>query len=92
MDVAEVYDWFAQESRLAAEQTNEPRQREMFLRLALMWATAHNRVVAPTKHGRNGRRRRSLPHQHRVDGRRRERHAAFVHDAALASRMSRSGR
>jgi hypothetical protein len=40
MDVAEVYDWFAQESRLAAEQTNEPMQREMFLRLALMWATA----------------------------------------------------
>ena len=40
MNIADVYDWFAQESRLAAEQTNEPRQREMLLRLALMWATA----------------------------------------------------
>ena len=36
MDLASVFDWFAQESGRAAEQANEPMQREMFLRLALM--------------------------------------------------------
>ena len=40
MDLASVFDWFAQESGRAAEQANEPMQREMFLRLALMWAAA----------------------------------------------------
>ena len=40
MDLASVLDWFAQESGRAAEQANEPMQREMFLRLALMWAAA----------------------------------------------------
>ena len=39
-DIASVFDWFAQESGRAAEQTNESMQREMFLRLALMWETA----------------------------------------------------
>jgi hypothetical protein len=38
MDTAELFDLFAQESMRIAEQTSEPRQREMFLRLALMWA------------------------------------------------------
>jgi hypothetical protein len=52
MNIADVYDWFAQESRLAAEQTNEPRQREMLLKLALMWAAAarHTRDEASTTH------------------------------------------
>jgi hypothetical protein len=40
MDLASVFDWFAQESGRAAEQANEPMQRDMFLRLALMWAAA----------------------------------------------------
>ena len=40
MDVAEVYDWFAQESMKAGKQATEWKQRETFLRLALMWATA----------------------------------------------------
>ena len=40
MDIGGVFDWFARESMRAAEQSNEWRQREMFLRLALMWATA----------------------------------------------------
>ena len=40
MEIASVFEWFAQESMNAAEQANEPRQREMLLRLALMWATA----------------------------------------------------
>jgi hypothetical protein len=40
MDVADVYDWFAQESMEAGKQATEWKQRETFLRLALMWATA----------------------------------------------------
>ena len=30
MDIAGVFDWFALESVRIAEQTNDPRQREMF--------------------------------------------------------------
>ena len=50
MDIASVFDWFAQESGRAAEQANEPMQREMFLRLALMWAAAAQQCCneAPT--------------------------------------------
>ena len=50
MDIASVFDWFAQESGRAAEQANERMQREMFLRLALMWAAAAQqcRNEAPT--------------------------------------------
>jgi hypothetical protein len=40
VDTAELFDLFAQESMRIAEQANEPREREMFLRLALMWAAA----------------------------------------------------
>ena len=40
MDIASVFEWFVQESMNAAEQANEPRQRETLLKLALMWATA----------------------------------------------------
>jgi len=40
MDTASVFEWFAQESWAAAEQTHEQPQREIWLRLALMWALA----------------------------------------------------
>jgi hypothetical protein len=40
MDIAIVFDWFAQESKHAAEQTKDPKQREILVKLALMWATA----------------------------------------------------
>jgi hypothetical protein len=40
MDIASVFEWFAQESMNAAEQANEPRQRETFLKLALLWTAA----------------------------------------------------
>jgi hypothetical protein len=36
MDMAGVFEWFAQESWAAAELTHEQPQREIWLRLALM--------------------------------------------------------
>ena len=40
MDLVILFDWFANESMDAALQAAEWQQREMFLRLALMWGTA----------------------------------------------------
>jgi hypothetical protein len=40
MDITSVFEWFAQESVFAAELTHEPRQREIWTRLAVMWASA----------------------------------------------------
>ena len=40
MDIASVFAWFAQESISSADQANDPKQREMFTQLALLWATA----------------------------------------------------
>jgi hypothetical protein len=40
MDLASVFDWFTNESLNAALQATEWKKREMFLRLALLWATA----------------------------------------------------
>jgi hypothetical protein len=40
MDLVILFDWFTNESIDAALQATEWRQREMFLRLALMWGAA----------------------------------------------------
>jgi hypothetical protein len=40
MDIANVFEWFAQESVVAAQLTHEQPQREIWIRLAVMWATA----------------------------------------------------
>ena len=40
MDMASVFEWFAQESMFAAELAHEPRQREIWARLAELWASA----------------------------------------------------
>jgi hypothetical protein len=40
MDIAILFDWFTNESIEAALQATEWQQREMFLRLALMWGAA----------------------------------------------------
>jgi hypothetical protein len=40
MNIASVYDCFARDSMCVALQTNDPRQREIFLTLALLWAGA----------------------------------------------------
>ena len=37
MDLASVFDWFTQESTSAAEQTDEPRQREIWMKLSELW-------------------------------------------------------
>jgi Tfp pilus assembly major pilin PilA len=43
MDLPSVFDWFAQDSIRAAEQTDEPRKREILLKLASQWAAAAQR-------------------------------------------------
>ena len=43
MDFGTVSEWFAQESLLAAEVATDPVQREVWLRLALMWLSAARR-------------------------------------------------
>ena len=40
MNITSVFEWFAQESVFAAELTHEPRQREIWTRLAVMWESA----------------------------------------------------
>ena len=37
MDIASVFEWFAQESKSIAEQAAEREQREKFAELALLW-------------------------------------------------------
>jgi len=39
MDLVILFDWFTNERMDAALQATEWQQREMFLRLALMWGT-----------------------------------------------------
>jgi hypothetical protein len=38
MDIAIVFEWFAWDSLVAAEIATDPVQREVWVRLALMWA------------------------------------------------------
>ena len=40
MDIATVFEWFAEESKSIAEQETEPAQREKFVKLASLWANA----------------------------------------------------
>jgi len=40
MDIASVFEWFAQETVHIAEQANEVRRRETLGKLALLWAAA----------------------------------------------------
>jgi hypothetical protein len=43
MDLATIFEWFAQESMTAAEQTKVPIKREMWLRLGSLWMAAAQR-------------------------------------------------
>jgi hypothetical protein len=71
MDLVILFDWFTNESMDAALQATEWQQREMFLRLALMWGTAAQqcRKEASTE---------TQLTQHRVDRRPRELQHATV--------------
>jgi hypothetical protein len=40
MNIASVFNWFASESARAAEKTDDLSQREIWSRLALLWAAA----------------------------------------------------
>jgi hypothetical protein len=44
MDIARAYDWLARDCIHAAEQTEDPRQREILLRLAVQWEAAAQKV------------------------------------------------
>ena len=39
-DDSRLFDWFALNSKYVAEQTDDPKQREMWIRLAELWAAA----------------------------------------------------
>ena len=65
MDIASVFDWFAQESTSAAEHTDEPRERDTWMKLAKLWATAAQRCRDETATLRPG----SQSIQHRIDRR-----------------------
>ena len=43
MDLTTIFEWFAQESMTAAEQTKVPIKREMWLRLGSLWMAAAQR-------------------------------------------------
>jgi hypothetical protein len=40
INITSIFDWFAQDSAYAAEHTDEPRQRSMWLQLAEQWEAA----------------------------------------------------
>jgi hypothetical protein len=44
MDTASVYDWFARDCICAAQETDNPRQREIMLKLAVQWAAAAQQI------------------------------------------------
>jgi hypothetical protein len=39
-----LYDWFARDCTQAAEETDSPRQREIPLKLAVLWAAAAQQI------------------------------------------------
>lgn len=47
MDLVILFDWFTNESMDAALQATEWQQREMFLRLALMWGKRFSDPTVP---------------------------------------------
>jgi hypothetical protein len=46
MDITSVFEWFARDSMHAAEESDDPRQRETLLKLALQWEAAAQRTRA----------------------------------------------
>jgi hypothetical protein len=60
MNIVGVFDWFARDSAYAAEHTDEPRQRDIWIKLAELWKAAalaeetrqERRSLAPQNLGR----------------------------------------
>ena len=40
MNIVRVFDWFARDSAYAAEHTDQPRQRDIWIKLAELWKAA----------------------------------------------------
>ena len=61
MNIASVFDWFARESLRAAEQTEDPRQNVILLKLAVLWGgrrtTEPRRSIAAIDSAEYGRTR-----------------------------------
>jgi hypothetical protein len=55
MNTASVFDWFARDSLRAAQETNDPKQCEMWIRLAELWAPPRDGAATTER-----RRRRTL--------------------------------
>jgi hypothetical protein len=53
MDIASVFEWFAEESKSIAEQAIEPAQREKFAKLASLWANATTESTSATSLARH---------------------------------------
>jgi hypothetical protein len=51
MNIVRVFDWFARDSAYAAEHTDEPRQRDIWIKLAELWKAAALRE--PPRRDRN---------------------------------------
>ena len=51
MNIASIFDWFAQDSRYAAAHADEPRQQDMWMKLAAQWAAAAIRAVETSRDG-----------------------------------------
>ena len=51
MNIASIFDWFAQDSRYAAAHADEPRQQDMWMKLAeqLRYEPSRQAETAPTK-------------------------------------------
>ena len=51
MNLADLFDWFALESKHVAEQTDDPKQRERWMTLAELWAAAARQHCDEAKPG-----------------------------------------
>ena len=51
MTLADLFDWFALDSKHVAEQTDDPKQRERWMKLAELWAAAARQSCDEAKPG-----------------------------------------
>jgi hypothetical protein len=51
LSIASIFDWFAQDSRYAAANADDPRPQDMWMKLAEEWAAAAIRAVETSRDG-----------------------------------------